>query len=273
MSEVGVGPFDNLEPGDIPLPAAPLVKVLAQVRFPQFSQFLGDDEQIARKFAASLATDYPLFEEGRESVLMLTPDGVAPSVGGSKLWKLRSADSTWEVSFAHNFLTVDTSAYTRRSEFAARFEQAWEKFRALAPPPFVERVGIRYVNRIEKPELLAQLGTLLRSEIRGVASVNSSTEVETVRALSEALYRFNEGQEFLARWGTLPAGSSFDPSVPPAPVPSWLLDLDSSQNWAPGESKGDSIGDVSSHLALRAYQFFRWAVTPDFLGAFGGEVR
>jgi hypothetical protein len=152
------GPFDDPEPGNVPLLAAPLVRVLAQVRFPQFSQFLSEEDQIARKFAALVADDYPLFEEGVETVFMLTPNGVSPQQGGSKLWRLRAADASWQISFAHNFVALETTSYGRRSDFADRFQKVWEAFRSVARPPFIERAGIRYTNRIERPEILEQLG-------------------------------------------------------------------------------------------------------------------
>lgn len=266
-----LGPFDNPSPGDVPLTRAPLVRVLGQVRFPQFSQFVGDDDQFARRFATAVASSYPLFEQGHETVLTITPEGVTSSPAGAKLWRLRSVDGTWQVSFAHNFLSIETSAYTKRGDFAARLQDAWGAFRAIAPPPYVERVGVRYVNRVADEALLQRLPALLRAEIAGVIA-QPSEQASIMRAVSEALYELPEGASFLARWGLLPANVTLDPSIVPAPSPTWLLDLDSFRGWPPVAYAGDDIGKVSSDLALRAYQFFRWAVRPEFLTACGGEL-
>jgi hypothetical protein len=47
--------------------------------------------------------------------------------------------------------------------------------------------------------------------------------------------------------------------------------MDSFHEWEPGSRKGENLnGDIRA-LALRGYQFFRWAVTDDFLRAFGGQ--
>jgi uncharacterized protein (TIGR04255 family) len=245
--------------------------VLAQVRFPQFSHFLSDEDQIARKFAALVADDYPLFEQGVESVLMLTPSGVTTQPGGSKVWRLRAADATWQVSFAQNFVALETSAYTRRGEFADRFQSVWERFRSVARPPFIERVGIRYTNRIERRDVLDQLGDYLRPEVAGVIGVPMK-EGSLERTISESLYRFEDGAEFQARCAHLPGGMSIEPTLPPADTVSWVLDLDSYHVWGSADHAGDAIGDELLTLGLRCYQFFRWATTPAFLTAFGGEV-
>lgn len=266
------GPFDDPEPGNVPLPDAPLVRVLAQVRFPQFSQFLSAQDQIALKFAALVADKYPLFEEGVETVFMLTPTGVSPQQGGSKLWRLRAVDASWQVSFAQNFVALETSSYIRRGDFADRFQEVWEAFLAVARPPFIERAGIRYTNRIERPEVLDQLGDYLRPEVSGVIGV-LMTEGRLERTVSESLYRFDDGSEFQARSARLPAGVSLDPSIPPAIGPSWVLDLDSFQEWSPGGHTGDDIREELLTLGLRCYQFFRWATKPAFLTEFGGEVE
>lgn len=266
-----LGPFDNPEPGNVPLLDAPLVRVLAQIRFPQFSQFLSEEDQIARKFAALVAEEYPLFEEGMETIFMLTPNGVSPQQGGSKLWRLRAADASCQVSFAQNFVALETTSYVRRSDFATRFHRVWEAFRSVARPPFIERAGIRYTNRIERPEILDNLRDYLRPEVAGVIGV--PMEVAALeRTVSESLYRFEDGSEFQARCARLPAGVSLEPSLPPINVPSWTLDLDSFHGWAPGGHNGDAIDEELLTLGLRCYQFFRWATKPSFLTEFGGDV-
>jgi len=91
-------------------------------------------------------------------------------------------------------------------------------------------------------------------------------------ALTEARYRLSDGASFMARWGMLLANTSIDNASPAYDYPTWMLDMDSFREFAPGSQQGADIFEDVRALALRAYQFFRWAVTEDFLVAFGGEL-
>ncbi|OOL30477.1 hypothetical protein GQ85_19630 [Rhodococcus rhodochrous] len=96
-------------------------------------------------------------------------------------------------------------------------------------------------------------------------------EAALVSALSEAQYRFLDGGAFLARWGLLPAGASIDSARPPYSYSTWVLDMDSFHESAPNTQRGENLYEDVRALARRGYQFFRWAVTEEFLLAFGGQ--
>jgi uncharacterized protein (TIGR04255 family) len=270
MTEAALAIFGGIGPGDVPLTRPPLARALAQIRFPVFSAFKADDQRVAQELAVSLAKDYPLFQEGHEVNIVITPDGVTQSPGTAPLWKLSDATNTWQISFSHGFLSIDTSAYPSRHEFVLRLVSAWTAFIKVARPPFVERVGVRYVNRITEAKHLSQLADLVRPEILGVVGAPAG-EARMVRGLSEALYELSDGPALQARWGYLPADASIDPTMSPVGVPSWMLDLDAFQAWPAGNLRDPEIGEIASDLALRAYEFFRWAVTREFLVQFGGQ--
>lgn len=260
------GPFDSPAPGDLPLPQAPLIRVLAQVRFAPFTQFSANEEAVASRFADAMGQDYPLFAESHQLQIVISPKGVEPSPGPSKLWRLTSQDETWRLSYATDFLSIETSAYTRRSEFAARLGQAWKSFTSVAQPPVIQRVGVRYVNRVDDGELLAVLPEILRPEIVGVAHMAQTSDL--VRCTSEAHWDFGDKSGLTARWGLLPPGTQMDLDIDPAPTRSWILDLDSFREVDSGP-ESLALETMAAGLSLKAYQFFRWAVTPKFLEAFG----
>jgi uncharacterized protein (TIGR04255 family) len=265
------GPFGDETPGDVPLPHAPLIRTLAQIRFPTFSAFMSDEDGVAKRFAAALATEYPLFQVGNEISVTITPEGATQQPGSARIWKLGSADGSWHVTLSHTFLSLDTSAYTRRSDFATKLAEAWSAFTAVARPPFVERLGVRYVNRLAEPDQLARLAQLVRAEVLGVVGVSDASS-QLLSGFSEAHFKLDDGSSLQARWGLLPGGMLHDPTLPPVQSPSWLLDLDAFHEWLPAENPGDDVADASADLSLRAYQFFRWAVTDRFLEEFGGDV-
>ena len=265
-------PFNAQSPGYAPLQRAPLVSVLAQVRFPVQSAFVSDPDGLARRISAELATTYPLFEEGHEVSMTILPDGtLQQNPSTSRLWRLASIDSTWRVSFGQGFLSLETTtAYQRRSDFSSRFSAAWEAFCKFARPAFILRLGTRYINRLDDPRHLAILDKLIRPEVLG-ALHSGNNLAEVTSGISEVVYDHTDRSSLHARWGLLPQGAAIDPTQPPAPARSWILDCDASRTWGPNEQLSEDLLSQVDGLALHAYEFFRWAVTPEFISTFGGE--
>ncbi len=263
-------PFAVGEPGNVPLPSAPLVRAIAQVRFPALSLFHVRPDEVANHVIAALAADYPSKDEGKEVQLDITPEGVSRREG-PRMWRLTSADGQWQVSFSLDFISIDTTNYVRRSDFAGRLNQAWEALNSAVPVPSVSRIGVRYINQVGDQDLLPQLPGLLNPAVRGVSAAQGPGAT-LVSALSEARYDLGDGAGFNARWGMLPANAAVDAAVPALPHVSWLLDMDSFRAWESPAQDVDIEEEVRA-LALRGYQFFRWAATEEFLTVFGGETQ
>lgn len=268
------GPFSTEAPEYVHLPEAPIVRTLIQVRFPLFAGFATDEDRVANQLAVALSEEYPRFSAGHEVALVLTPEGVTQQQGASKLWRFASADNRWQVSLGTTFLSLETSDYLRRSHFVARLMGAWNALSEIAQPPVVDRVGVRYVNQVTAAAHLDRLSELLRPEILGVAAV-SRTGAAVRSALAETHFLIDGGEEFQARWGLLPAGFTPDPLIPATEGPNWILDMDASRTWLPaGCAAGDfDLEGTATSLAGRGYQFYRWAVTNQWLRAFGGEIQ
>jgi len=263
-------PFGSDPVAHVPLGAAPLARVLTQVRFPRLTTLAAGDDA-ANALAAAMSDRYPILNEQREVAVTITPEGVEQSPVTGKVWQLRSADEQWQVSFGHSFLAVDTASYSSREDFLARVDDAWAAFVTVARPPFVERVGWRYINRISDEATLSGLAALVRPEVLGGLPAPADTGVRLIHGITESLYSIDEFDGLQARWGILPGGAVIDPTLPPAPDPSWILDLDAFRT----RRSGVTTAEVREHvheLAERAYQYFRWVVTPDFLTRFGGEI-
>lgn len=263
-------PFGNDQVAEVALADAPLVRVLAQVRFPRLAALAAGDDA-ANAFAAAMGTDYPILNEQRELSVTITPEGVTQAPGAARVWQLRSADEQWQVSLGDSFLAVDTAAYTSREDFAARVVGAWRCFVDVVRPPFVERVGVRYINRVADAATLDDLPTLVRPEALGGAMVALAGGVRLSHSMHEALYHLDELNGLQARWGVLPPGAVLDPTLPPVPETSWVLDLDA---FRMGRNDVDpsQLDQHVQQLAERAYRYFRWVVTPQFLARFGGEA-
>lgn len=264
-------PFAVAEPGDVPLPSAPLVRTIAQVRFPHLTQFSINEDAVAAGVAAALVEQYPIMEVGQEVSVTITPEGVSESRSPSRLWRLTSADRAWQVSFSGTSLSIDTTKYARRSDFAQRLSDAWIALNMQVSVPYIQRMGVRYINQISDLELLHRLPELLRSEVLGICDFPVSPEANLASALTQAQYQFPDGAAFMGRWGLLPAGTAIDSESPAHDYPTWVLDMDSFRESPPMAHTGDELYEDVRGLALRGYQFFRWAVTEQFLTAFGGQ--
>jgi uncharacterized protein (TIGR04255 family) len=264
-------PFAVAEPGNIPLPSAPLVRTIAQVKFPHLTQFTINEDVVASGVAAALAEHYPLMEVGQEVSVTITSEGVSENRSATRLWRLASGDRAWQISFSGTFVSIDTTNYVRRTDFAQRLAHAWAALNQHVSVPYIERLGVRYINQLTDLDHLKRLPALLRTEVLGVSMAHSSDEAELVSALNEAQYRFPDGGAFHARWGLLPVGASIDSARPAYNYPTWMLDMDSFRQFAPGSQHGENLYEDVRALALRGYQFFRWAVTGEFLSAFGGQ--
>ena len=270
MAEMGLSsPFGQEHVDDVPLTSSPLARVLAQVRFPRLSALVSGDE-VAHGVAAAMRADYPILHDEREVAVTITPEGVTQAPGSARIWHLRNADDNWQVSFGDTFLAIDTSAYSSRNNFSVRLETAWRCFADVVQPPFTERVGVRYINRMTDPERIHELSALVRPEVLGGLAVPLHG-VWLDHSISEALYHLGDLDGLQARWGLLPSGAVLDPTLPPVSERSWVLDIDSFRVGR-GSIDPPDVAAQGRELGERAYRYFRWVVTPEFLKRFGGGV-
>jgi uncharacterized protein (TIGR04255 family) len=260
---------------EIHLPNAPLARVVAQVRYPRLTALAANDDG-ANAIAFALRNPYPIFHESREAAITITPEGLSQAPGGGRLWQLRTPEQDWQVSFGPEFVAIETSAYTSREDFATRLEAVLECFAEKVAPPFAERIGIRYTNRIENAAI-DELKTLVRPEaLAGLLVPGSQGTV--ARSLTHVLYNMHPNATLgdavtdglQVYWGLLPPEAVVDPTLAPVSSPSWVLDLDS---FRVGKSDIASsvIADDVRNLGKRAYQYFRWVVTADFITRYGGR--
>jgi uncharacterized protein (TIGR04255 family) len=266
---VEIGPFGTEQLDEVPLQASPLARVLAQIRFPSLSALTGSDET-AHAYAAGIRDQYPILEVQPELSVAITPGGLTQVPGSSHTWRLRSADEGWQISFGPTFFAIDTNSYTSRSDLSHRLEAAWQKFVGAVNPPFIDRIGVRYINRIVDQSIIGEISQLVRPEVLGSLAVVPPNHVRLGHSLSESLYQVDDLTALHARWGLLPPGAVLDPTLNPVPQGSWVLDLDSSRT-EKADCDPAQVARRVSELAERAYRYFRWAVTPAFLHRFGAD--
>jgi uncharacterized protein (TIGR04255 family) len=252
---------------EVPLPEAPLVRVIAQVKFPVVAsilnaEFIAPFQEAIRKTYTDLSRI-----DIQDTAIAARSDAIAVqrAVGP---WRFQTPGDGWLVSLAPDFVAVEATAYTSRSDFLNRLRQILEALRDHVGPRTVDRLGIRYVDRLTE-SCLPDLSTLVRPEVVGVTAHPQLGRLAL--SITESTFALEEGQ-LTARWGLVPANATYDPSaIEPNPAQSWVLDLDMYRL----ESRPFAVEDLlseSRNFSERIYTVFRWTVTEAFLERFGGNV-
>lgn len=268
------GPFSDAPVEDVKLIRAPLAKVLTQLRFPGALSRLQGEAFVEPLGVALADLGYPLIEHSQQVTFQLTPEGLVPQQG-DRILNFFSLDRNWQVSLNSQFVSLDTTDYKDRDDFARRVSELVDGIARVVQIPAVARVGYRYVNRV--PGISRTEGaSLLREKFQGAVSVPEG-HAQLWTSVSEAMFSFGEQSEgqmpedgLLARWGVLRPNQVLDASIAPVDQESWVLDIDAFRQGATPFDSG-SIAEQVLQVSRRAYRFFRWAVTPVFMERFGAE--
>lgn len=254
-------PLIRPTPKEIPLKSAPLVKVIAQLRFPIIASI--ENQGFIGSFQESIREDYPILRPELE---------VSPRMPlgnfSSKIWRFIDEKKDWIVSLAQNFIAIETSHYTNRRDFLKRWEQVFTAATEYLRLKQYDRLGVRYIDRIEDGAV-KDIKKFIRPEALGI--MNDFSEDQISRTFNEILFKMKDSQ-LLARWGKLAANSTFDPgAIEPKPKESWVLDLDMFRNTSE-QLEVEKIIEESEFYTERIYSFFRWVVTDNFLKYYGGKL-
>ena len=265
-------PLFGAPPERVQLGAAPLVRVLAQVRFSKIIKI--SEEQHIGDFQEVLRQEYPHLAKDAAQALEFEVNQGAVSTKSTNevIWRLFDAQKIWRVSLAPEFISIETAVYTSRDDFLSRTERVLNAVSRTLKPALATRVGFRYLNRLEGLHNLGDLEKLIHPELVGMHSGALRSHIVGASSQIEAATR--EGR-LLARWGLTPAGASHDPNMaPPANETSWVLDIDSFKENNPVEEgfRAAELSEMVGTMANRAYAFFRWSAQDEFLRRFGGNI-
>ena len=265
-------PLSTIVPPEIHLKHAPLISVLAQLRFPAQPGF--DQRETVAPFLEALRPAYPVVREEAVRGIVFQPfqsadPARAVEPKGWTIWRLFDVGGGWRVSMARDFLTLDTSAYLSHDDFIGRLQQILKAFPETLRPPVIDRFGLRYVDRIVAPAL-SRITELVRGELLGVLGTPASQRI--LQSFSESIFELAPNR-LIARWGRLPPNASYDPgTLSPIAEPSWILDLDMSQERTRPFNIDDVVNDARAYTQT-IDTFFRWAVTPEFLTYFNAHEK
>lgn len=262
-------PLSGPPPVEIPLTTSPIVHVIAQVRFPLITSI--EKREFIARFQESIRRDYPVLRPEQSRGLVLSSEGGLDERTTTS-WRFYETSSDWWVTLAPDFLALETRRYSSREDFLDRFRKLLLELVTHIDPKVIDRVGLRYVDRVQGPNL-SDLPLLLRPEVSGILATPMAEHAR--HALSESAFNLPDGTGVVTtRWGLVPARSTVDPAViEPLESESWLLDIDAFQLFRDTPQALDVETTVAQvrGFAERIYSIFRWAVTDEFLKRYGGQ--
>lgn len=261
-------PFTGDDQTRIRLQSAPLEMVLCQIRWPELSYLQESRLQpLARDFGARLV-DYPLYGETPELGFMVGPSGVEQKELGT-VYRWSSVDQTKHVNLGRTFLSVFSRDYQGWDGFVEELEAVLSCLQASIDPKIIERVGVRYLNRISDQDVMERIEDLVKPQVLGYQglSLPNATGVRLVQAVNQVEYEVDHAT-LQVRSGVVPAGQTVDSSVAPVDGPSWILDLDATSPVNAAFDTADAVARAG-RMSDVAYDFFKYAISNGFVDHFG----
>ena len=264
---VHYNPLTAQPPEEVPLKDAPLIRVIAQVRFPPILSI--EKKDYVGSFQEAIREKYPILQPEQTQTFVFGPPGVVQPTF-QLTWRFIDTADSWRVSLAPDFMALETTAYSSRRDFLERLEHLLIAFDKSFNPKIIERFGLRYIDRLIGQDL-QDISSLVKPEMAGIMAAEFREYIH--QTVNESLFVIpNGGEKIIARWGLIPGGATFDPdAIEPVAEASWILDIDMSLS----KNREFCIEELMSEgrcFAERIYTFFRWSVKDDFLRRFGGEL-
>jgi uncharacterized protein (TIGR04255 family) len=267
MSKFSLKPVDEVR-----LYRAPLAKVLMQVQYSRTPQLVTDG---AEALIAEALGRYPVrrrqITAGAVPDVMVNgqplqlPGGISPGVALA----FSDPNGSWQVTVTETAVALETSDYSTREDFCSRAAEIFAAVASVALPPVVDRVGIRYIDRLTG-DAVVKVPEYVLPEISGLVG-NVESPLSLTHSITQSQIEVGDGERMLVRSGLLPAGGAFDPALPATTVESWVLDMDVF-TWQAGFAfEPDELTQRLRRYAETVYAFFRFATTEAFQDAHRGE--
>ncbi len=256
---------------EIPLSEAPLIAVVAQIRFPPIASIARED--FIGPFQELVRGDFPVLRQERAANLFLTADGAKSVADAPPVWRFldKASSPAWKLSLSSSFVALDTSEYESRGDFLRRLRAVLNALSETVGPSTVDRIGIRYVDRVLLDQGGAELANLVKAEVVGVATIDAGNAAELIHSISDTEFHVDEAI-LRARWGIVPPDAQLDPAHGSAiDSTSWILDLDMYSTSSRNFDVDELVGTTETY-ATSIYRFFRWAARSELLRRYGGDV-
>jgi len=136
----------------------PLKQVVCQLRFPTYLP-IGEHRPTA--FQERLYADFPKLEERAVQRVELPPlealslmgPGAFQGLATTREYTFANSDERWRVGLTDSFVALSTTEYRRWDAFKSKLTAVLAALTSAYPIPFFTRVGLRYVDVIDRSAL------------------------------------------------------------------------------------------------------------------------
>lgn len=236
----------------------PLVEVIFQLRFPTILSINANEPA---EFQEAIRKQFPFYEEGieQQNELLITPviGQAQMKTTQNKNYSFVSADNMYKVNLTSTFLSVSTLNYSQWEEFNEKIKYAAGIFEKIYEPAFYTRVGLRYIDVIERStlELADRKWTdLIQTHVLGIAAIE---DYRVNSYLSEAEFKDSQdGVNTKTHFEFVHANGNDETSL--------LIDCDYYKNDA---TSTEQMLAVAECLHVHSSRFLRTAITEELHNA------
>ena len=168
---------------------SPLIEVVFQLRFPTI---LSINAKQPMEFQEKIREKYPFYQEGDEqqNEMIIGPDGspVQMKMNSIKNYAFISSDKNYKINLTTSFISISTLKYTQWEEFRKHIEFVVPIFEIVYKPAFYTRVGLRYIDVINREELgleKVSWNELIEPHVLGIMTSDIETGIKSYRADAE----------------------------------------------------------------------------------------
>lgn len=238
----------------------------AEVRFATASTALPESVATRVWHALGGASVYPLFEPASTGsfALTVTPQGAATQTQVVNGWRLSTADGAASLTLFPSLIALQTNKYGRYStDLGKPLAAALDAFANAADVAMVNRIGLRYINRLTNADAAAP--QFWRAAVRPpFAAVLGD---EHLGPLVQAAHQQVELKLDAAAGGRVICGA-FEQDEPAVGHYGFVIDIDVFRNEAiPFEPT--TVANLARQLNRTALSLFRLVLSDDMLGSLG----
>lgn len=256
-------PFGDLPSADQSILLTPPIEAaIAEVRFAAPGATVTPHHATALRNALQDATsaEFTIIEAASEGTMKIDFGPAGPAIASDEVagWRVATSDRRFTATLFPHSATWQVNAYERWSASMGPAIQAIVNLVAdEIRPDLVQRIGLRYINRIQDLECTTPRSWVGRIDASLIGAVqNRSFGSKVASAQQQVELRLDGGHAALLRHGPVPS--------PSAHAIDYLLDLDVFAH-ASNEFDAEKIREICQRLNRTAASLFQASLDEDYL--------